>query len=40
MVPVASKHVGWVIDSEGAAGVGGCKLMVAEVTADIQPEAF
>jgi hypothetical protein len=40
MVPVASKHVGWVIDTAGAAGVGGCALMIAEVTGDIQPDAF
>jgi hypothetical protein len=40
MVPVASKQVGWDIETAGAAGIGGGALMVAAVTGEIQPEVF
>jgi hypothetical protein len=40
MVPAANTQVGWIIDTEGAAGVGGCVLMVAVVTGEIQPDVF
>jgi hypothetical protein len=40
IVPVATVHVGCVGVAVGAAGVGGCALIVIDVAADMHPLAF
>jgi len=38
--PVATKQVGWVGVTDGAAGVAGCVFNVMLVTGEMQPAAF
>ena len=40
MVPVATAQVGWVRETDGAAGVEGCALIVALVPEEIQPSGL